>query len=81
MHYSIRLTVIAASVLALSGCEGHQSKIDRLQNEYDRISQQFGKDCSSEYLTVPPKLDQKCTDESKQMGEAGRRLREERAKN
>jgi hypothetical protein len=80
MLYSIRLTVIAASVLALGGCESHQSKIDRLQNEYDRTSQQFGKDCSAEYLRVPPKLDQKCADESKQMGEAGRRLREERVK-
>jgi hypothetical protein len=81
MTCAIRLTVIAASILALAGCESHQSKVDRLQNEYDKISQQFGKDCSSEYLKVPPKLDQKCTDESKQMGEAGRRLREERGKN
>jgi hypothetical protein len=80
MRYSIRLTVIAASVLALGGCESHQSKIDRLQNEYDRTSEQFGKDCSAEYLRVPPKLDQKCAEESNQMGDAGRRLREERAK-
>jgi hypothetical protein len=71
---------IALSMLALPGCESHQAKIDRLQQEYDKISQQFGKDCSAEYLKVPPTLSQKCVDESKQMGEAGKRLREEQAK-
>jgi hypothetical protein len=70
----------AASMLAFTGCESHEAKIARLQKEYDKISQQFGKDCSAEYLKVPPNLSQKCVDESKQMGEAGKRLREERAK-
>ena len=70
----------AASMLALPGCESHQAKIGRLQQEYDKISQQFGKDCSAEYLKVPPNLSQKCVDESKQMGEAGKRLRAEQAK-
>ena len=71
---------LAASLLPLAGCESHEAKIDRLQKEYDKISQQFGKDCSAEYLKVPPNLSQKCVDESKQMGEAGKRLREERVK-
>jgi hypothetical protein len=71
---------LAASLLPLAGCESHEAKIDRLQKEYDKISQQFGKDCSAEYLKVPPNLSQKCVDESKQMGEAGKRLREERTK-
>jgi hypothetical protein len=72
--------LLSASMLPLTGCESHQAKIDRLQKEYDKISQQFGKDCSAEYLKVPPNLSQKCVDESKQMGEAGRRLRQEQAK-
>jgi hypothetical protein len=70
----------ASSVLVLAGCESHQAKVDRLQKEYDRLTQQFAKDCSAEYLKTPPNLSPKCADESKQMGEAGRRLREERAK-
>lgn len=69
----------AASVLVLAGCESHQAKVDRLQKEYDQISQQFAKDCSAEYLKVPPALSPKCADESKKMGEAGKRLRDEQA--
>ena len=69
-----------ASVLVLAGCESHQAKVDRLQKDYDRLTQQFAKDCSAEYLKTPPNLSPKCADESKQMGEAGKRLREERAK-
>ncbi len=37
-------------------------------------NQQFAKDCSAEYLKVPPTLSPKCTDESKKLGEAGKRL-------
>jgi hypothetical protein len=70
----------ASSLLILAGCESHQGKVDRLQKEYDRLSQQFAKDCSAEYLKTPPNLSPKCADESKQMGEAGKRLREEQAK-
>ncbi len=73
--------LVAVSLLIPVGCESHQSRVDRLQKEYDQISRQFGRDCSAEYLKVPPNLSQKCVDESKQMGEAGKRLREERAKN
>jgi hypothetical protein len=77
---ALSVIFLAASLLPLAGCESHEAKIDRLQKEYDKISQQFGKDCSAEYLKVPPNLSQKCVDESKQMGEAGKRLREERTK-
>jgi hypothetical protein len=70
----------AASVLVMAGCESHQAKVDQLQKEYDRLSQQFAKDCSAEYLKTPPNLSPKCADESKEMGEAGKRLREEQAK-
>lgn len=81
MIKAVIFTVLsAASVLVLTGCESHQAKLDRLQKEYDRLSQQFAKDCSAEYLKTPPNLSPKCVDESKQMGEAGNRLREEQAK-
>lgn len=70
----------ASSLLVLAGCESHQAKVDQLQKEYDRLSQQFAKDCSAEYMKTPPNLSPKCVDESKQMGEAGKRLREEQAK-
>ena len=66
--------------LTLAGCQSHQAKVDALQKEYDQLNQQFAKDCSADYLKVPPTLSQKCTDESKKLGEAGKRLQEERAK-
>jgi hypothetical protein len=75
----MQLTVIGA-VFIIAGCESHQAKVDALQKEYDQLNQQFAKDCSAEYLKVPPTLSQKCTDESKKLGEAGKRLQEERAK-
>ena len=73
--------VFAAVVtLAFAGCDSHQAKVDALQKEYDRLGQQFGKDCSAEYLKVPPTLSPKCVDESQKLGEAGKRLQEERAR-
>ena len=81
MYCTIRFTALSAVlILALAGCKSHQAKVDALQKEYDRISQQFAKDCSAEYLKVPPTLSPKCTEESKEMGEAGSRLRAELAK-
>jgi len=79
-----RTTTLAAVTVALIlfsvGCQSHQAKVDDLQKEYDRLNQQFAKDCSAEYLKVPPTLSPKCTDESKKLGDAGKRLQEERAK-
>jgi hypothetical protein len=63
-----------------AGCQSRQAKVDVLQKQYDQLNQQFAKDCSAEYLKVPPTLSPKCTDESKKLGEAGKRLQEERAK-
>jgi len=71
------MTVLA---LVLSGCQSHQAKIDALQKEYDQINQQFAKDCSAEYLKVPPTLSPKCADENEQMKGAWDRLQAERAK-
>ena len=73
-----------ATTLALcfvfTGCQSHQSKVDALQKEYDDLELQFRKDCSEEYLKVPPTLSQKCTDEDKKTKDAWARLQAERAK-
>jgi hypothetical protein len=62
------------------GCESHQAKIDRLQKEYQRESEQFGKDCSAEYLKVPPTLSPKCNDENTKMKQTWDQLQAERAR-
>ncbi len=81
MQSTIKLFALTAILsFAAIGCQSHQAKVDALQKQYDQLSQQFAKDCSAEYLKVPPTLSPKCADESKKMGEAGNRLREERAK-
>lgn len=69
-----------ASLQILAGCQSHQSRIDGLQKEYDRLSAQFQTDCSAEYFKVPPTLSPKCADEKKKVEEAGKRLRDEQAK-
>ena len=74
------IALIATLTVMLAGCQSRQAKVEALQKEYDQLNQQFAKDCSAEYLKVPPTLSQKCTDESKKLGEAGKRLQEERAK-
>jgi hypothetical protein len=80
MHYVIRLTILAASVLALAGCQSHQSKVDALQKEYDRLAAQFHQDCSAEYLKVPPTISAKCTDEDKKVKEAWDQLQAQRTR-
>lgn len=70
----------AASVLVLGGCESHQAKVDRLQKEYQQESEQFGKDCSAEYLKVPPTLSPKCNDENTKMKQTWDQLQAERAR-
>lgn len=69
-----------ASVLVLAGCESHQAKVDRLQKEYQQETEQFGKDCSAEYLKVPPTLSPKCNDENAKMKRTWEQLQAERAK-
>ncbi len=78
-----RLTIIfvgAVFTLALGGCEGHQAKVDALQKQYDDLAAQFHKECSAEYLKIPPAVGQKCTDEDKNVQEAWKRLQAERTK-
>jgi hypothetical protein len=72
--------LLAASMLPLAGCESHQAKVDGLQKDYDRLGEQFRRDCNAEYLKVPPTLSPKCNDENKQVQDAWNRLQAERAK-
>jgi hypothetical protein len=67
-------------IMTLGGCESHQAKVDALQKEYDRLGNQFQKDCSAEYFKVPPTLSAKCADEKKKTDEAYKRVQDERAK-
>ena len=81
MYCMIRFSALSAVlILALSGCQSHQAKVDALQKEYDRLNQQFAKDCSAEYLKMPPTLSPKCDDENKKMKDAWDRLQAERMK-
>ena len=81
MYCTIRFTALSAVlILALAGCKSHQAKVDALQKEYDQINQQFAKDCSAEYLKMPPTLSPKCVEENKKMKDAWDRLQAERIK-
>lgn len=81
MRHSSKVVALTAAVAAfLPGCQSHQAKVDALQKEYDRLGAQFQKDCSKEYLKVPPTLSEKCTNEKKMTADAWKRLQDERAK-
>ena len=81
MRHSSKFVVLAAAAVAfLPGCQSHQAKVDVLQKEYDQLGEQFQKDCSTEYLKVPPTLSPRCTDEKDKLEAVGRQLRAERAK-
>ena len=62
------------------GCQSHHATVEGLQKKYDQLSQQFGKDCSAEYLKVPPTLSPKCNDENQRMKEVWDQLQAERAR-
>ena len=80
MHRVVPSTILAAaSLLALAGCESHQSKIDGLQREYDDLEGQFRKDCSEAFLHAQPTLSPKCMEEDKKAKDAWARLQAERA--
>jgi hypothetical protein len=72
--------LVAPSLLALTGCESHQSRVDALQKEYNKLATQFQGDCSAAYYKVPPTLSPKCENEKKQMDDAWKRLQDERTK-
>ena len=79
----MRLRLLAccfAATILVAGCESHQTRIDKLQQDYDRLGEQFQKDCSGEMLNMPAKLSPKCQDEKTQQEEAWKRLEAERTK-
>jgi hypothetical protein len=71
-----------AVILAIgsNGCRSHESRVADLQKQYDQLGAQYQKDCSAEYLKVPPTLSPKCSDELKQLDAMSKRLQDERAK-
>ena len=77
-----RFTVVACLLMSFffAGCESHQAKVDALQKEYNRLGDQFVKDCQVEYYKVPPTLSTRCQEEDKQKTEAWNRLQAERAR-
>jgi len=77
---ALLVVLVAASTTALSGCRTRPSKIDALQKEHDRLSQQYQRDCGDEYLKAKPEFNQKCADEAKQMDEVWKQLQTERSK-
>ena len=66
--------------IAVTGCQSHQAKVDSLQRQYEQLEAQFRKDCTAEYMKVPPTLSTKCADEKKNADDAYKRLQDERAK-
>lgn len=77
---SSSVVLVAVSTIALTGCKTHQARIDALQKEHDRLSQQYQKDCGDEYLKATPQFGQKCADEAKQMDDVWKQLQDERSK-
>ena len=69
-----------ALAFAFTGCRSHEAKVANLQKQYDQLGAQYRKDCSAEYLKVPPTLSPKCSGELKQLDAMSKRLQTERAK-
>jgi hypothetical protein len=81
MHMRRLLTVLLfMSAIIVTGCQSHQAKVDELQKDYDTKANQFQRDCSAEYLKIPPTLSPKCQDEKKSQADAWTLLQNERAK-
>lgn len=81
MHrMAIRIALGLALAFAFTGCRSHKAKVENFQKQYDQLNQQFGKDCSAEFLKMPPSLSPKCKAEDKQVKAAWDRLQAERAK-
>ena len=81
MFNTIRFSAITAVfILLFAGCQSHQAKIDALQKEYDRLGAQFQRNCTEEYLKVPPTLSPKCANEKNKLEDVGRQLQAERTK-
>jgi len=79
MHRKSRFFLLVM-IFAIAGCESHQAKIDALQKQYDELEAQFRKDCTGEYMKVPPTLSPKCADERKKADDAYKQLQDEKGK-
>ena len=77
---AIRIALGFGLAFAFTGCQSHEAKVADLQKQYDQLGAQFQKDCSAEYLKVPPTLSPKCSGELKQLDALSARLQSERAK-
>ena len=81
MHRTAKLIFSTGVIaIALTGCQSHQAKVDALQRQYEQLEAQFRKDCTAEYMKVPPTLSPKCTDEKKSADDAYKQLQAERSK-
>jgi hypothetical protein len=81
MHRKSRFLFLAvAMTFAFAGCQSHQAKIDALQKQYDDLEAQFRKDCTAEYMKVPPTLSPKCSDEKSKADDAYKQLQAEKSK-
>ena len=65
---------------AFTGCRSHKAKVADLQKQYDQLGTQYGKDCESELIKVPPNLSPKCAAEKQKLADTWNRLQAERAK-
>ena len=75
----MRVTLGLVLAFVFTGCQSHEAKVADLQKQYDQLGAQFQKDCSADYLKVPPKLSPTCSDELKQLDAMSKRLQSERA--
>ncbi len=75
-----RVALGLALAFAFTGCRSHKAKVADLQKQYEQLSQQFTKDCSADYMKVPPTLSPKCNEENKKMKDVWHRLQAERTK-
>jgi hypothetical protein len=73
-----RVALGLALPFAFTGCRSHEAKVADLQKQYDQMGKQYGKDCESELIKVPPKLSPKCAAEKQKLADTWNRLQAER---
>jgi len=74
-----RVALGLALTFVFTGCRSHEAKVADLQKQYDQLGQQYGKDCESQLINVPPKLSPKCAAEKQKLSDAWNLLQAERA--
>ncbi len=62
MHRTaIRVALGFALAFAFTGCQSHKAKVADLQKQYDKLGQQYRKDCFAEVTQLSPKPSPQCT--------------------